>query len=150
MSKKNKIIYNYKIDGIDHSGIKIPDFPIIHLLLEKSNGKKISGPAIIDTGFDGSLFANETLTFFLSDIPKEDEKIIGGFGANEFTCEIFKIQAYLTDSNQKIVNTIGQISVLVPINLNYLSEYVIIGRELLNTINVCLNGDKTTLIIDEL
>lgn len=146
MNEKSKISYDYHSDGFDRSGGKIPDFPILNLLLEKPNSEKISGPAIIDTGFDGSLFANEALTFFLADIPKENEKLIGGFGTSEFTCELFKIKASIVDSNRKIVNSLGQILVLVPTDLNYLSDYVIIGRELINTIKICLDGKNTLLI----
>jgi len=147
LSKTAQIIFPYQIDGYDSSGKKIPDIPIIYLLLKSPTGKKISGPAIIDTGFDGSLFANDALVLFLSDLPKENEKIIGGFGSNEFICELFKIQAYLADNNTKIIKDLGQILVYVPIQIDYLSEYVIIGRELLNRLNICLNGRKTTLIV---
>jgi hypothetical protein len=146
LNEKSKITYKFRSDGFDRSGVKIPDFPIINILLEKPNGDKLSGPAIIDTGFDGPLFANEALTFFLADIPKENEKVIGGYGANEFTCELFKIEASIVDSNRKIVNRLGQIQVFIPIDLNYLSEYVIIGRELLNTIKICLDGRNTLFI----
>jgi len=143
---KESIFYNYQSDGYDRSGSKIPDIPIINLLLEKPNGERISGPAIVDTGFDGPLFANETLTFFLADIPKENEKLIGGFGPNEFTCELFKIKAFIVDSNQKIVNSLNQIMVFVPTDFNYISDYVIIGRELLNTLKICLDGKNTQFI----
>ena len=54
LNEKSKISYTYHSDGFDRSGCKIPDFLIINLLLEKPNREKISGPAIIDTGFDGS------------------------------------------------------------------------------------------------
>ncbi len=146
LNEKSKTIYNYQTDGYDRSGIKIPDFPIINLLLEKPSGKKIAGPAIIDTGFDGPLFANEAVTFFLVDVPKEEEKVIGGFGTNEFSCELFKVKACIVDSNQKIVSSLGQIFIFIPTDLNYLSEYAIIGRELLNTIQICLDGKKTLFI----
>ena len=146
MTEKSTIIFKYQADGYDRTGFKISDFPILYLLLEKNQGKKISGPSIIDTGFDGPIFANEPLALFLEDISKEDEKVIGGFGTDEFTCEIFKINAYLANSDKKIVKSLGKVSIFVPINLNYLSEYVIIGRELLNNIELCLNGKETTVI----
>ncbi len=146
MSENSKRSYKYQSDGYDRSGSKIPDFPILPLALEKIKGKKISGPAIIDTGFDGSLFANDTLTLFLEDVPKEDEKIIGGFGAEEFTCELFKVKAQIIDNTRKTIKSLGEILVYVPTDLNYLSDYVIIGRELLNTLNLCLNGLETKLI----
>ena len=85
LDENPKIKWNYQTDGYDHSGVKIPDFPILNLLIEKPTGEKISGPAIIDTGFDGSLFANEALTFFLADVPKEDEKIIFDKAEEEHT-----------------------------------------------------------------
>ena len=146
MTDKSQIRFKYEADGYDRTGFKIPDFPVLYLILEKPEGKKIAGPAIIDTGFDGSIFANEALVLFLRDIPKGDEKIIGGFGSDEFTCEIFKIKAYLANSEKQIVKTLGRVSIFVPTNLNYLSEYVILGRELLNKIEICLNGIQTTLI----
>lgn len=147
MKSNENFSINYKIDGFDKSGIKIPDFPILYLLLEKPNGEKIFGPAIIDTGFDASLFANDTLVYFLSDVLKDEEQIIGGFGMEEFNCEIFKIKANLVNINKKVIISLGEISVLVPTDLKYLSDYVIIGRKILNTINFCLDGKKTSLNI---
>ena len=146
MSENSKKAYKYQSDGYDRSGSKIPDFPILPLALEKAKGKKISGPAIIDTGFDGALFANDVLTLFLEDVPKEDEKIVGGFGAEEFMCELFRVKAQIIDTNRKIIKSLGEIVVYVPTDLNYLSDYVIIGRELLNEIHFCLNGSETILI----
>ena len=146
MNESSKNSYKYQSDGYDRSGSKIPDFPILPLTLEKIKGKKISGPAIIDTGFDGSLFANDALTLFLEDVPSEDEKIVGGFGAEEFTCELFKVKAQVIDTNRKTIKSLGEIMVYVPTDLNYLSDYVIIGRELLNNIHICLTGTETLLI----
>ncbi|MHA1428543.1 MAG: hypothetical protein ACTSQI_21375 [Candidatus Helarchaeota archaeon] len=146
MSEKSKKSYKYQADGYDRSGFKIPAFPILPLALEKAKGKKISGPAIIDTGFDGAVFANEALTLFLEDVPKEDEKIVGGFGAEEFTCELFRVKAQIIDTNRNIIKPLGETLVYVPTDLNYLSDYVIIGRELLNTISFCLDGVETIIL----
>jgi len=53
-----KIKWNYKTDGYDHSGVKIPDFPVLNLLIEKPNGEKISDPA------ENYKFIGSNLSFF--------------------------------------------------------------------------------------
>ncbi|MBD3230953.1 MAG: hypothetical protein GF329_22430 [Candidatus Lokiarchaeota archaeon] len=64
------------------------------------------------------------------------------FGAEEFMCKLFEIESRLIDKNNKIFKSVGEIEVLVPTKLLYLSDYVITGQKLLNQINFCLDEQK--------
>jgi hypothetical protein len=136
----NSIRYPYKEDGILPDGSKLADIPIMKLILLRRDLKKaLVGEAIADTGFDESLYANIQLVEFLAGLRSIRTSILRALG-HEVTCEVFKIECYLADNNLKPALNLQEVEVYVPINVEDLSEDVIIDRVILNRLKLQLNG----------
>lgn len=52
-----KLKYPYANDGYTTGGEKIPDIPVVYLVV-KFGKFRAHGPAIVDTGFDGGIYPN--------------------------------------------------------------------------------------------
>jgi hypothetical protein len=136
----NSIRYPYKEDGILPDGSKLADIPIMKLILLRRDLKKaLVGEAIADTGFDESLYANIQLVEFLAGLRSIRTSILRAL-SHEVTCEVFKIECYLADNNLKPALNLQEVEVYVPINVEDLSEGVIIDRVILNRLKLQLNG----------
>jgi hypothetical protein len=136
----NSIRYPYKEDGILPDGSKLADIPIMKLILLRRDLKKaLVGEAIADTGFDESLYANIQLVEFLAGLRPIRTSILRAL-SHEVTCEVFKIECYLADNNLKPALNLQEVEVYVPINVEDLSEDVIIDRVILNRLKLQLNG----------
>ena len=58
--------YPYKEDGILPDRSKVPDIPIVNLLIIRKDLRQgLTGESIVDTGFDGAIYANLNLVEFL-------------------------------------------------------------------------------------
>jgi len=109
------------------------------ILLRRDLKKALVGEAIADTGFDESLYANIQLVEFLAGLRPIRTSILRAL-SHEVTCEVFKIECYLADNNLKPALNLQEVEVYVPINVEDLSEDVIIDRVILNRLKLQLNG----------
>lgn len=135
--------YKYHVDGITSSGQKIEDTPVVRLLLRRRDiHKRAVGTAIIDTGFDGGVYPNlQILTFFEGLKPMRIDRLSSVFG-EYVECEVYKVEASIISENNKLVIDIGDVNVYIPTEPDYMGEEVLIGREVLNRLDVTLVGKR--------
>jgi len=139
-----KFRYAYEPDGLDEEGIKIPDIPVIYLVLQTSRGRA-RGPAVLDTGFDGGIYPNIQVVRILEGIEpltlKRLEHPIYGY----VECEVYKAKAFLSTPNFSETTSIGEVKIYVPTEPEYLSDEVLVGREILNNLKIELDGRYATI-----
>jgi len=129
----NYLEYRYVEDGPN-----IPDIPIVQILLSVKGRKQgIQGPALVDTGFDRGLYANLIIAKHLKGERPAAEEALEAPG-HIINCEIFKMECRLTDQERSI--DLGEVSVHVPTNPEDLTEEALIGRTLINQLEITLNG----------
>lgn len=136
--------YRYEPNGLDEDGEKIPDIPVIYLVLETERGRA-KGPAILDTGFDGGIYPNIQIVQILEGLKPVKTKRIENPLYEPVVCEIFKAKASLTHPKQNHNIPLGEVNVYVPTEPEYLSDEVLIGREVINKLKIKLNGTWTTI-----
>lgn len=138
MSKRFR--YAYETDGLDEEGEKIPDVPVIYLVLETDRGRA-RGPAVLDTGFDGGLYPSIRVVRILRGMRpiavKRLEHPLWGF----VECEVYRVRASLASSDFMSVAPLGEVNVYTPTEPEFLSEEVLVGREILNKLKVELDGE---------
>jgi len=132
--------YVYEVDGLDKEGEKIPDIPVIYLVLETSRGRA-RGPAVLDTGFDGGLYPNVEVIRILRGLKpltlKRLEHPLYGF----VECEVYGVKAGIASPDFTQIIPLGEIRVYTPVELDFLSEEVLLGREALNRLKIRLDGE---------
>jgi len=132
--------YRYKEDGILPDGSRLADIPIMNLTLVRRDVKKaLAGEAIVDTGFDESLYASIQLVEFLEGLRPIKTATLQAPG-HEIPCEVFKVECYLADDDLTPILDLQEVEVYTPINVEDLSEDVIIGRVILNRLKLQLTG----------
>jgi len=137
--------YPYKEDGILPDGSKVPDIPIVNLLIVRRDlGRGLVGEAIVDTGFDGAIYANLDLVKFLEGSKPTREASLQAAG-NSITCEVFDVECNIADQDSKPVLPLGMVEAYTPIDPADLSEDVIVGRAILNQIRLELDGKVAKL-----
>ena len=121
--------YSYADDGFTMHGEKIPDIPIVYLRLQVGRFRA-SGPAIVDTGFDGGVYPNmEIIKMFRGLEPKARVVFENPlFGASDF--EVYTARAWL--KNGRMEFDLGDVRVYVPTEPELVTEEVLIGREIIN------------------
>ena len=138
------LTYAYVEDGMTAQGIKIPDIPIVYLVIQVGR-LRARGPAIVDTGFDGGIYPNfEIVRLFEGMKPLrvvEFENPI--YGRSEF--EVYEADAYLYHEGTYI--SIGKVNVYIPTEPELLTGEVLIGREVLNRWRLALNSPNGHLSI---
>jgi len=135
--KKFKI--KYEPDGFDEEGNKIPDIPIIYLVLEtrRARGK---GPAVIDTGFDGGVYPNYKVIQLLRGLKPVKTKRLEHPLYGYIPCEIYRVRASIADPTYEKIVPIGEVNIYTPTEPEYINEEVLVGREILNNLKIILNG----------
>jgi len=131
--------YAYKTDGLDEEGERFPDLPVVYLVLETERGRA-RGPAVLDTGFDGGLYPNIEVVRILRGMRpaavKRLEHPLYGF----VECEVYRVRASITSQDFTSVAPLGVVKVYTPTEPEFLSEEVLVGREVLNKLRVKLDG----------
>lgn len=124
-----KISFIYAEDGYTERGEKIPDIPIVYLLL-RSGRYRARGPAIIDTGFDGGVYANIEIAKMFEGVEPVDRVLLENplLGASEF--EVYMAEAYLYQGTSSMY--LGEVRVYIPTEPEMLTGEVLLGREVLN------------------
>ena len=138
-----EISYSYSVNGLSTKGQKIPDIPVVHLLITRADEDfSIAGPALVDTGFDGGIYPNLMIIQYLEGLkPTKTEELETVRGP--IACEVFRVTAsFANPETHEIIKTIGEINIYTPISPEALSEEVILGREILNTLKIRLNGKR--------
>jgi len=143
--------YKYLTNGISYSGIKIPDVPVVRLIL-RHKGKKVKamGTAIVDTGFDGGIYPNISLLKFFEGLnPIRIEKL-GSMFEEKVECEVYKVEASLISEKSNLEINLKEVNVYIPIDPAYIGEEVLVGREVLNKLKAILDGTHSELTISSL
>ncbi|MCD6164665.1 MAG: hypothetical protein J7J30_04445 [Candidatus Odinarchaeota archaeon] len=139
---KQEIIYHYMGDGFLPDGTKIPDIPVVYLVLEVGEFRA-RGPAILDTGFDGGVYPNiDIVKLFEGTKPIKTVEFENPlFQRSEF--EVYVAKAYLYYSGEYV--PIGDVNVYIPVEPELLGEEVIIGREVINRWRMVLDSEAKVL-----
>lgn len=141
-----EISYSYSTNGLSTRGQRIPDVPIVYVLITRGDRDfSIGGPALVDTGFDGGIYPNLPIIQYLEGLkPTKIEELEGAKGP--ITCEVFRISASFTKpETHEPIRAIGEINIYVPISPEALSDEAILGREILNRLEVKLDGKQTSI-----
>lgn len=136
-SKSSKIIYDYITGGKTPSGEEIPNIPVIWLRI-KSPRKSAISPTLVDTGFDGGIYSDDRLPAVF-----EGESPIGTIDLQQMAgvvkCEIFysKVEVVEEGGAGDPID-LGSVPVYVPIRVRELAENIIVGRMVLNQLDLYL------------
>ena len=104
---------------------------------------------MVDTGFDGGIYPNEYLYDYLSKLElksDKEEKLMDVTG--EINCKILYVRAEIFDPNSDLRYNLGRVKIYLPEGREYISENVIVGREIINNLDIRLNGKDRTLRIE--
>lgn len=139
--------HRYAENGLTSAGRRIPDLPVVKLMLLRRDVKlRATGLAIIDTGFDGGVLPNiQLLTFFEGSTPRYIEKLAGPLGGT-VDCEVFEVEGSLLSEDRKSALRLGKLNAYIPVEPEYLSNEVLLGREVLNTLGIRLNGKLADIV----
>ena len=131
--------YLYAVDGLDEEGERLPDVPVVYLVLETARARA-RGPAVLDTGFDGGLYPNVEVVRILRGLKpvalKRLEHPLYGF----VQCEVYEVRASIASPDFSQITPLGEIRVYTPTEPEFLSEEVLLGREVLNRLKIMLDG----------
>lgn len=134
------IRYRYEKDGILPDGSKVSDIPVMNLILVRRDLRRaLAGRAIVDTGFDESLYANADVAKFLEGSRVLKMATLQSVG-REIECEVFQLECHLADEDYRSVRKLDEVSMYVPENVDDLSDDVIVGRTILNLLKLHLTG----------
>ncbi len=122
-----------------------PDIPVICISL-RIGTKKIGGQAIVDTGFDGGIYPNSILAGFLLGLRPVGREFLEGV-SGEVECDVFELDAELFYSSEGAKKSIGTAKIYLPLDKENLTQDVVVGREILNNLDIRLNG-KVVMIYD--
>ena len=142
--------YPYREDGILPDGSRVPDIPILSLLIIRRDLRKgLVGESIVDTGFDAGIYANLNLVEFLEGASPRRTTSLKASGRS-VSCEIFEVECHIIDQDSKPVLSLGRVEVFCPIDPIDLSEDVIVGRAILNRLRLELDGKLAKLSLSDL
>jgi hypothetical protein len=118
--------YPYREDGILPDGSRVPDIPILTLLIVRRDLRKgLIGESIVDTGFDAGIYANLNLVEFLEGASPRRMTSLQAAG-HSVSCEIFDVECHIVDQSSKPVLPLGRVEVFCPVDPIDLSEDVIV------------------------
>ena len=133
-----RVGYNYADDGYADRGEKIPDIPIVHLVIRNSR-RRAHGPAIIDTGFDGGVYPNMEIVRMFEGVEPTAKTTFENplYGASEF--EVYVAEASLYHGGKEI--DLGRVRIYIPTEPELVTGEVLVGREVLNNKTRMLSMD---------
>ena len=142
--------YPYREDGILPDGSRVPDIPILSLLIVRRDLRKgLVGETIVDTGFDAGIYANLDLVEFLEGVSPRKTTSLKTAGRS-VSCEVFNVECHIVDQHSKPIFPLGTVEVFCPVDPIDLSEDVIVGRAILNRFRLELNGKLAKLFLSDL
>ncbi len=139
--------YAYEKDGILPDGSKVPDLPVMKIMLIRRDIKKfIVGDVLIDTGFDMSIYANYEIANFLEGLKPVGRMELKS-AAEIIECEIHEIEASIPSDDVKPVKNLGRIKIYVPTDPEDLADDALVGREILNMLTIKIDGKHAEMQI---
>jgi len=125
-----RISYYFAEDGYTELGEKIPDIPLVHLII-KVGGKRAHGSAIIDTGFDGGIYPKMEVVKMFEGLKSVTKVFLENpiYGLSEF--EVYTAEAFLYRGES--LTSPRDVKVYIPTEPELLTGEVLIGREILNS-----------------
>ena len=98
---------------------------------------------IIDTGFDGGIYSDDRLPAIFEGEAPERLETLHQFGG-QVKCEVFKAEVWLLrERSREEKISLGSVSVYIPIKAENLAENIVVGREVLNALEIFLkDGSK--------
>jgi len=145
----NSTSYRYKEDGILPDGSKVPDVPIMNLLILRRDLKRgLLGESIVDTGFDAGIYANLNLAEFLEGARPIRTSSLQAAGRTVI-CEVFGVECHIVDPNSKPILPLGKVDAYCPVDPVDLSDDVIVGRAILNRVRLELDGRIAKLSVSD-
>jgi predicted aspartyl protease len=116
----NSTHYPYEEDGILRDGSKVPDIPVMNLLIVRRDRRKgLLGESIVDTGFDAAIYASLNLVEFLEGATPKKTASLQTAG-RDVICEVFDVECYIMDQDSKLVLPLGRVDAIA---LSILSTY---------------------------
>jgi len=97
--------------------------------------------------FDGALYASADLALLLEDLSALRKDYLYTVGDREIECEVFRLRAYLAAplSRRRFLK-LGAIEAMVPTRAEDLSDVAIVGRKILNSLVIRLDGKKLDVL----
>lgn len=139
------IKYAYELGGILPDGSKVPDIPTMKMMLVRKDVRKYAvGDVLIDTGFDYSFYANSEVANFLDGL-KPVGKIQLKSVLEPIECEVYEVDASIVTEDLKPVKNLGKIKINVAINSENLTDDALVGRGILNSLTIRLDGKYTEI-----
>ena len=110
----NSTNYPYEEDGILPDGSKVPDIPVMNLLIVRKDRRKgLLGKSIVDTGFDAAIYANLNLAEFLEGATPKRTVPLQAAG-RDVPCEVFDVECYIMNQDFKPVLSLGNVDAYCP------------------------------------
>lgn len=143
------ISFKYHEDGFLPDDFKLPDIPVMTLLIIRHDLRKAAiVEALVDTGFDGALYSNFELAEFLLNLKPVSRRQMEAPG-HLIKGEVFELPVFLISGESDRGIGLGLNEIFVPISAPDLTEDVVIGRSILNKLKIILNGPCAKLTVEK-
>lgn len=137
--------YDYVEASRTPTGQEIPKIPVLWLRI-RSKHKSAITPAIIDTGFDGGIYSDDRLPLVFEGESSIGMETLYSLG-HSVVCQVFEAETSLIEErSRKEALKIGNVHVYIPMRINDLAESIIVGRGVLNTMDLLLSHVKKVVI----
>jgi len=146
-SRPRAVRYAYERDGVDSEGERIPDIPVVTIMLEVE-GRRGRGPAVVDTGFDGGVYPNLEVVRLFRGLKPMRVKYLESPLYGRVACEVYVARLSLLEPGGGWVG-LGECRVYIPVEPELLSEEVLLGREVLNRLVLALDGRVVEVRVPE-
>ncbi len=134
---------NYAPDGLTSTGRRLPDLPIVSLLLRRTDRHlQASGLAVIDTGFDGGVYPSAEVVRLLEGMRAKFVEPLFHPLYGRIESEVFELDAYLVGEETM---SLGPVYVYTPTEPEFLNDESLVGREILNKHRIVLDGPSAAL-----
>ncbi len=132
--------FPYKEGGILPDGSRLPDIPTINLLfVRRDRNQVLMASSVVDTGFDASIYSNMVLAELLEGMLPVRIRELEAPG-HRIRSELYEVECRLCDSNWKPAVNLGKVDVLVPVEPGDITPDILVGREVLNSLDMRLDG----------
>ncbi len=116
-----------------------PPIPVLYIALRLD--RRVGGPALVDTGFDGGLVANRALAAHLRARKPAGRETFWSAG-EPLECDVFEAPGELYLPGSRARKNLGPVRVYVPQEGRHLGEEALVGREVLNRLVLRMDGKR--------
>lgn len=143
------ISFKYHEDGFLPDGFKLPDIPMMTLLIARHDLRKAAVvEGLVDTGFDGALYSNFELAEFLLNLKPVSRRQMEALG-HLINGEVFELPVFVISEESGRRIDLGLNEIFVPLSAPDLAEDVVIGRSILNRLRIILNAPRAKLTVEK-